>query len=287
MNHLKKRAELSPNKVVIATGHTGTIGSHLKNSIVKPNWNLMLPETINFNSIKNQNFDLLHLAGIVGESNVTQNIPLSERINIDATRELGRKFLEFSTGRFIYISSSHVYGNVDTIISEEQVCNPISMYAEQKVKAETELISIFKNNPSRLLILRVFSILDWGMPPRTLGNIIEKIIDGGMHTVQNSQDIRDFLTPKTVANVITSISENYNCYGIMNICSGTGISVRKATEKFFELTGKSASHLTFNEMNSSVPSIVGSNLKLLALNDLEFKLSWELLNRPSYSKNEN
>jgi len=172
-------------------------------------------------------------------------------------------------------------------MSEEQECNPLSKYAEQKLQAEKELITIFKNDTSRLLILRIFSILDWGMPPGTLGNTIEKIIDGGTQVVQNAEDIRDFLTPKTVASIITSISENYNCYGIINICSGMGISVRKATEKFFNLSGKIASPSIFIKEQSIAPAIVGCNLRLLALNDSEFKLSWELFDRPSYSRNEN
>jgi nucleoside-diphosphate-sugar epimerase len=278
---------LSLNKVVVATGHTGTIGKHLKNSILKPNWNLLIPNTVKFNFTKNKNFDFIHLAGIVGESNVNENIALSRKINVEAARDLGKKFLETSTGRFIYISSSHVYGNTNVTMAEEQECNPVSKYAEQKLQAEKELIAIFKNDASRLLILRVFSILDWGMPPGTLGNTIEKIIDGGTQVVQNAEDIRDFLTPKTVASVITSISENYNCHGIINICSGMGISVRQATEKFFNLSGKIASPSIFIKGHSIAPTIVGCNMKLLALNDSEFKLSWELFNRPSYSRNEN
>jgi len=282
-----KRAELSPSKVTVATGHTGTIGKHLDDSIIKPDWNLLALDTINFNFTKNKHFDLLHLAGIVGESNVTKDVILSKRINIDATLELAKKFIEISDGRFIYVSSSHVYGNTAAVISEETICNPISRYAEQKLKAEKELVDIFKTEPSRLLILRVFSILDWGMPSGTLGNTIEEMINGRINLVRNSEDIRDFLTPKTVANVITSISKHHNCCGIINVCSSIGTSVRKAVEKFFIVSGRNSSHLRFIKENSITSSIVGSNSKLLSLNDREFKLSWELLSQPNYSKNEN
>jgi len=280
-----KRVELPFNKVIVATGHTGTIGRYLPESVVKPNWNFLLPESIRFP--EEQNFDLIHLAGIVGESNVINDISISTKINVEATRNLGNKFFELSKGRFIYISTSHVYGNVDTLISEETVCNPISKYAEQKLKAESELISIFKKAPSRLLILRVFSILDWEMPPGTLGHTIEKIINGRISIIRNAADVRDFLTPKTVADTIYTLCRNYDCHGIMNICSGTGISVGKAVEKFFLQSGKILASSICVEENSNVPSIIGCNAKLLALNNVEFKLSWELFKQPNYSKNEN
>ena len=280
-----RQVKLSLDKVILATGHTGTIGKHLPESIVKPNWNLLHPRSIRFPV--SQNFDLIHLAGIVGESNVANDIALSIKLNIDATRDLGNKFFEFSTGRLIYISSSHVYGNVETLISEEDACNPISKYAEQKLRAETELVNIFKTVPSRLLILRVFSILDWGMPPGTLGNKIENIIHGSMSKIQNAADIRDFLTPKTVAHVIYKITKSYDCHGVINVCSGTGMSVGKAVEKFFELSGKKLPPSILIEENSKTPSIIGCNSKLLSLGDLELELSWKLFKQPNYSKNEN
>lgn len=273
------------DKVIVATGHTGTIGRYLPATVIKPNWDLLLPESIKFP--KNLDFDLIHLAGVVGESNVTNDTVLSTRINIDATRDLGKKFLEFSNGRFIYISSSHVYGRVDTCISEEAVCNPRSEYAVQKLKAENELMSIFKNTPTRLLILRVFSILDWNMPPGTLGHTIEKVLDGTINTLRNASDIRDFLTPKTVADTIYKIVKNYQCHGIINICSGKGISIRDAVDKFFLVSGITPRSLVLINEESKTPSTVGSNSKLLSLNHHEFGLSWDLHKKPNYSKNEN
>lgn len=278
------QVNLSKNKLTIATGHTGTIGKYLSDTIIKPNWDLTSPETIKFEKYKSSSPNLIHLAGIVGEANVLEDIALAKKVNIDGTKILGRKFLEEGEGRFVYVSSSHIYGENSEILTEESECNPKSSYAEQKLVAENELTTIFKDHPKRLLILRVFSILDWGMPKQSLGGVIEKMASERRGKLNFSNDIRDFLTPKTVSKIIEEMCYMTESYGIYNVCSSVGTSVGDAAKKMLSLCGLSLNNYSFENSNSQVPFTLGDNSKISEKVQLKLELKWEPTVRSS--KNE-
>lgn len=258
---------------ILATGTTGTIGKHVSRDFQSLRMDLSLPFASDFSFEIEDDFDLVHMAGVVGEENVRSDINYSEIVNVKATYELASRFKDSSDGRFLYISTSHVYGESCGPISEEFNLNPASTYAEQKLRAELSLTSIFKSEPSRLLILRVFSVLDWGMPPKTLGGSIQDIYSGIANSrVMNADDVRDFLTPKVVARTITSLAQEFKGCGVLNLCSGTGTRVRDAA--FRMLVSKFQSPDEFiSKGNSSRPMIVGDNSRLLA-QDSRFKLAW-------------
>jgi nucleoside-diphosphate-sugar epimerase len=266
---------LSKNKPTIATGHTGTIGKYLSNTIIKPDWNLASPATIKFENYKGVNPNLIHLAGIVGEANVLKDLALAKKINIDGTKILGRKFLEEGEGKFVYISSSHVYGENPGLITEESECNPKSRYAEQKLIAENELKTIFRDDPKRLLILRVFSILDWGMPEQSLGGVIERMATERQGKLNYAADIRDFLTPKKVSKVIEEMSHMKETHGIYNVCSSVGTSVGDAAKKMLKLCGVDQTNFSFENNNSQVPFTLGDNSKISKKIKSIVELKWE------------
>jgi nucleoside-diphosphate-sugar epimerase len=197
----------------------------------------------------------------------------SELVNVQSTGELAERFRDTSKGKFVYVSTSHVYAKSSQPIHEDYILEPTSTYADQKLRAEMSLTSVFKDQPQKLLIVRVFSILDWGMPAKTLGATIENIKKNIPDVkVKNADDIRDFLTPFVVGKSISALVQEFNISGCINLCSGIGTSVRNAT---IQMLGPRAekSETNFIKGNSTKPVIVGSNSRLIAL-DPKFRLSW-------------
>lgn len=155
--------------MIAANGLSGTIGRHLEPHVEEIKLDLSANKEEFLNLELSNISQLIHLAGIVGEGRVLADPARSYSINIEGLTYLAEEFYKSSSGRFIYISSSHVYAPSNMPLSEESITGPINKYAEQKLIAETHLSRIFSQSPHRLTIIRVFSVLDFDVPDFTLG----------------------------------------------------------------------------------------------------------------------
>ena len=88
------------------------------------------------------------------------------------------------------------------------------------------MVEVFKETPEKLCIVRVFSVLDWDVADFTLGGAIKNsTISSSNFKLSNSDDVRDFLTPKLIASVLTKISHNSSISGIINLSSARGTTI--------------------------------------------------------------
>lgn len=258
---------------IFATGTTGTIGKHLGNKAIS----LKLDLESESNEFEARNFQpedsYLHLAGIVGPANVEKDPKLSFRVNVESVIQLGEEFLKSKGAKFVFVSTSHVYSSSDSPITETHLTSPKSLYSQQKHSAELALLDIFTAQPDRLCIARVFSVLDWDVAPFTLGGGIAKLLDEKSdYVLSNCDDVRDFLTPRTIATTLIRICESPILSGLVNICSGQGTSVGQAARK---MLGPDLSPNALERMqpgHSDTSMIVGDNSKLRsALSDLDLR----------------
>ena len=248
---------------IFATGTTGTIGKHLKQSVRPIQIELEKDFELPTELIESNNFAIIHLAGIVGVQAVSQNIELAHQINVTATRLLAEKCIAIGVKRFVYVSTSHVYESSACLLDENCQIQPTTKYAEQKRLAEIEVLAAFKDIPERLVIARVFSILDWGTPEFTLGGAVQKLLKGEITNLNYGLDLRDFLTPKKVASILVEVTECNQLYGIVNICSANPISILEAVGRMLTESGRSDLIARVVSENSTYPVIVGSNQKLI------------------------
>ena len=248
---------------IYATGTSGTIGKHFGSRVSKISIDLenilksfSIPDLGSTDSI-------LHLAGIVGAVNVNTNPEKSHRINVAGAIELAQYARDKKIAKFVYVSSAHVYASSKFILDENSSTDPESLYAKQKFETERNIINIFEGAHEKLCIVRIFSVLDWDMSDSTLGGAIKKLTETNSETVlRNIDDVRDFLTPKQVANALIAIANESSLTGIVNLCSGVGTSVMNAAQKMFESSGFKFPTERIVKGNSNNPYIVGSNSKL-------------------------
>jgi nucleoside-diphosphate-sugar epimerase len=219
-------------------------------------------------------FALIHLAAVVGEENVSTN-PDSNRVNVDFTVELGKQALGLKLSKFIYVSSSHVYGLSNSPSHEDSNCNPINSYGAQKLAAENGLRKVFKNQPEKLVIVRPFSLLDFGMPDFSLGGVATKIMNSTRPLEVNfSSDVRDFLDLETCANALYSLAVEKTGFQTYNICSGKPLTVKDALTKLALVNGNSLESVEFRDEHSIRPYQVGINDRFLAEHPSQ-KLKWK------------
>lgn len=248
-----------------ATGTTGTIGRHLPSSIIGLSIDLSLGQN-HFKSIHfDESDDCLHMAGIVGPTEVNKDPDYAYSVNVLGTKYLAEQFLEASQGKFYYVSTSHVYAKSDKKISEESDLLPINSYSEQKLIAEYELLNLFSNIQERLCIIRVFSVLDWDVGTFTLGGGIRKLVKRDPnYKLNNCDDRRDFLTPRSIASVLYDITKYRKMSGIVNLCTSIGTSVGDAAKRMILESGFEIPEDKIVSGNSDFPTVLGSNQKLLA-----------------------
>jgi UDP-glucose 4-epimerase/GDP-4-dehydro-6-deoxy-D-mannose reductase len=254
---------MTNQKKIFASGKSGTIGKYLPKEVEYLELDLLSKVLENrFAS----DSDVIHLAGIVGNNAVNSDLDKSEKINVEGSVWLAESFLEQSSGVFYYISSSHVYSPSQSKITETHPLMPNNFYAEQKLRAEIELKTLFATIPSRLCVIRVFSVLDWDTSDETLGGGIRKLADKDAQYILNfADDIRDFLTPRRIAEVLYKVAINGQCPQVLNLCSGEGTTVGAAARK---MLSESNIQILENRIRGGVsrnPIMVGDNSELVSI----------------------
>lgn len=248
----------SEYRLIIATGTTGTIGSKLIGRVTP-----ITQRREDFAAICNSKFEgntLIHLAGIVGAERASANLQQSYDINVNWPIEIGQRIEQLKNARLVFVSTSHVYKPSLHALSEVSGIEPWNLYAEQKIEAENKLEELFKNQRQRLLILRVFSVLDSNGAENSLGYKIMRATKDS--PISNGDDTRDFLSTDKIAELILNLAAlNFN-EPVINICSGHGLTVRAVTKLLLESQGKRFTNDYVSAGNSSVPCIVGDNARL-------------------------
>jgi nucleoside-diphosphate-sugar epimerase len=266
----QKSEELTLRKKIFATGKTGTIGKCLGKSATGLELDLLkvskckedLGESI-----------LIHLASIIKPDEIKYDRRLAEVVNVDGTLQLAEKALADGCTRFVFASTSHVYASKKSSIKEYDSISPSSEYARQKREAEIGLLRIFSKDLSRLLIMRIFSVLGLSMKEYTLGGTANRILRGEKNIlIRNSSDIRDFMTPEQVARAILSISKNEKISEpILNLCTGRPSTVKHAVSLLLREQLREDLDTHFLPGFSKVPALVGDNSLLRKYITIESK----------------
>ncbi len=256
---------------LISSGLTGTIGFHLNKYDIHPLNQRLDSLTDRVNLEKEDVY--FHLGGIVGPSKVRENFKLSTEVNVESVKKLAALSREREIKRFVYVSTSHVYRKSITNIREGDEVEPINIYAEQKLAAEEILKSVYSDSPEKLTILRVFSILGWDTKEFTLGGAIRRLHEDSSFSLDNGDDVRDFLTPKQAADAIYQVGRSEDIAQTINICTGAGISILEASRKILLSKGDHTSVSRVNRGVSDTPRIVGDPKVLDQI--LGTSLKWE------------
>ena len=250
---------------ILATGTTGTIGKHFGSKVegLDINLSLGIDEFRTLNIIPSDS--ILHAAALVGPSVVGKDIKRARSINVDGARNLAVAARDKGVSRFVYLSTSHVYAPSNELLTETSLVLPSNIYAEQKLEAEFELTEVFRENPEKLCIVRIFSVLDWDVSEFTLGGGIKKLAqENSDYKLSNADDIRDFLTPRSIARCLIHIVRANTIYGVVNLSTGVGTTVRAAAQRMLVESGFEFLTDCVVGEKSGFPVMVGNNSKLVS-----------------------
>lgn len=133
--------------------------------------------------------------------------------------------------RVIYASSGHVYASppIGSRVAESAPTLPRSVYAQTKLAAEEEILSVTSDRSVALLVARVFGLLSPRQAPNyVLPALIDRARSGNLNNVPGLDFARDYLDARDVCDDLVLLSSMPwpEQSLIVNVCSGVAVTIR-------------------------------------------------------------
>jgi nucleoside-diphosphate-sugar epimerase len=156
----------------------------------------------------------------------------------------------------IVLGTCYEYGKIKGKISEDIIEKPIIPYAISKLKLLRSILKLKKNNSFKFTWLRPFFVYGDNQKRRNLYSLIKEIEKNKIEKLKVSGNlIRDFISVKLLCSIIYKIIILNKDLGIVNVCSGKGITVKK----FIKRNLKNKKNFKKINMNGKNPNNFESN----------------------------
>ncbi len=181
---------------------------------------------------------IIHAGAFTPKDTVESNdlIPCSSNIN-STLKLLQLKLPELN--KFIFLSSLDVYGK-DAIISERSPIDPVSLYGHSKLYCEKMVSSWGKANAKIVHVLRIGHIYGPGeeayqkLIPVTMQKLL---LHQPLQLWGTGNEKRSFLYIDDLVSAILKTLKINTDLGVLNLVSGTGITVRELIEMLIGISG--------------------------------------------------
>lgn len=153
---------------------------------------------------------VVHLAALCNATISFERRDATEEINYGGTVNVVRAARQApSVKRFIYASTTSVYGPTTGIVDEESPCLPASPYAEFKLKGEQDVLGLATDTGGRLqpTVLRFATVYGYapGLRVHTVVNIFafRAAVGAAMEVFGSGNQLRPFVHVDDVSRAIT------------------------------------------------------------------------------------
>lgn len=283
----------------LVPGGAGFIGSHLVDRLLLDGHNVTIIDNFSTGKLENlkdkkiklfkkdicENLDsifkngkfnvVFHLAGLPLIQLSIENPEETAKASVNGTLQLLESCMKYGVKKFVYTSSSAVYGDqADLPMVEDEIPNPKSPYAIQKLMGEHYCWFFANVHGLATIIFRAFSVYG----PRQIPNSSYGVIPRFIQAVENKKDIvingdgnqtRDFVYVSDVIDaLVASISLKNNTYKgeIFNLANGKNISINNLAEK---IIGKNKIKIKHS------PALVEQKDTLADISKVKKLLQWE------------
>lgn len=223
---------------------------------------------------------VIHLAAI---ANVDHSNPsMIYDTNFNGTLNLLSSCSRLSSKpKFLFVSSSQIYGNVmenQLPIDETFPVNPVNHYGASKAAGEMIVKAFGSEYDFEYVIARPFNHTGTGQTDKF---VIPKIVNAfkrGDKSIElgNINTIRDFTDVRDIVKGYSDIIENFKTGETYNIASGKGIKISGIFEMLKEITGQQMVIIQKDYLvrQNEIRSVIGSTDKILS--DIGWKCRIEL-----------
>lgn len=184
---------------------------------------------------------VFHLAAQPGVRSSWEKFNAYVRNNIETTQKLLETCTNFDVKKFIFASSSSVYGDSPTLpMSEDSLKRPISPYGVTKLATEQICYLYHKYYEIPIVILRYFTVYGPRQrPDMVINRFVSKMFSGEIISIfGDGEQTREFTFISDVIDATLLAAKSDYDYEIFNIGGGTRISVNSLITLLEKTIGK-------------------------------------------------
>jgi UDP-glucose 4-epimerase len=197
---------------------------------------------------------ILHLASFPRQKVVNANPQLGSKTMVEGLLNLLEIASKHNIQKFLYISSSMVYGAFNDNVKENAVCNPEGQYGIMKYMGEKLVQDYERKGLIKSIILRpsaVYGPLD--VEDRVISKFLLTAMRGGTLKVNGKSEMLDFTYVDDAADGIVAAALSEQAYGnVYNITKSHSVSLYDAANLAVKIVGKG--NIEVREKDSDFPS---------------------------------
>lgn len=216
--------------------------ANLSNAFKNPDFELREEDISKINRFPEVDY-VFHLAAQAGvRTSWGESFEIYTRNNIEATQKLLEYYKDTDIKKFVYSSSSSVYGDAKLPMKEDSLLKPISPYGASKLAAEHLCYLYWKNYGVPTVSLRYFTVYGPRQrPDMAIHKFIESIFNDELIAIfGDGEQTRDFTFIQDVVNANILVAESKIEGEIFNIGGGNRITVNDLIKKIEKIIGKHA-----------------------------------------------
>ena len=297
---------------ILVTGCAGFIGSHVTDRLLKEgfdivgvdnfndyydpkvkernlqeaarrrHFNLYREDILNFEAIENifkkeKPQKVIHLAARAGVRSSIADPPLYSQVNIGGTVNLLKLSTDFGVNKFIFSSSSSVYGNSKRLpFSENDQCDQIiSPYGASKRAAEFWVESFWRSYGLKSIILRFFTVYGpRGRPDMAPALFTKAVLEGKpIKQFGDGTSSRDYTYIDDIVNgIVKALNKNLD-FEIINLGNNRPVTLSDFIKTIEKITGKGAKIKKLKQQPGDVVTTWASVAKAKKLINWEPKIN--------------
>jgi UDP-glucose 4-epimerase len=242
---------------VVVTGGAGFIGTHVVKALAKNNIRVICVDKAECNEENDDvtvvkadvgNLDslqeillnyspsaVIHLVGLPAVEDCEKNPQLSFQLNALSTQSIVEAMRKADIRKLVFASTASIYGYLTKErVNETEPPRPNTTYGFHKLISEQIIRAYQERYGLNAVILRLFNV--YGADPRlgkeVISIFIRNLLDKKPLSVTGPYKFRDFIHIDDVANAFLKACVNDVPSQIINIGTGTKVTLRQLTEIF-------------------------------------------------------
>jgi UDP-glucose 4-epimerase len=188
---------------------------------------------------------VIHMASFPRQKVVNANPAAGSRVMSEGLLNLLEASRNYNTRKFVYISSSMVYGDFTDDVTEDAECRPQGQYGIMKLAGEWLVKDYARRTGMEYVILRpsaVYGPLD--VEDRVVAKFMLTAMRGGVLRVNGANETLDFTYVDDAADGIVAAATRFvGACRTFNITKSHSVSLLQAAGMIVELVGKGSIEL--------------------------------------------